>query len=121
MISELPCECEYYNEHDPYAVAIKKDSVVVGRLPRMHSATFWSFLQSSSITCRVTGTVRYSRDLQQGGLEIPCDLIFQGDPLHVEKVLKRVMKEAEKKAKEKSEVKKRLKERRPVKQMERKA
>ena len=67
-------------------MAIKKDSVIVGHLPRMHSATFWSFLQSSSITCRVTGTVRYSRDLEQGGLEIPCDLIFQGDPLHVEKV-----------------------------------
>ena len=87
MISEeLPCEREYYNGHDPYAVAVKKDGVVVGHLPRTHSATFWSFLRSGSITCRVTGTQRYSRDLEQGGLEIPCALIFQGDSSRVERL-----------------------------------
>ena len=66
------------NGHDPYAVAI------VGLLPRTHSSTFWSFLWSGSITCRVTGTQRYSRDLEQGGLEISCALIFQGDSSWVE-------------------------------------
>ena len=38
---ELPCEREYYNGHDPYAVAVKKDGVVVGHLPRTHSAMFF--------------------------------------------------------------------------------
>ena len=36
-----PVEREYYNGHGTYAVAVKKDGVVVGHLPRMQSATFW--------------------------------------------------------------------------------
>ena len=43
------------------------------------------------------------RVLEQGGLEIPCALIFQ-DSSQVEKV-KRLMKEAEEKAKEEAEAK----------------
>ena len=42
-------------------------------------------------------------------LEIPCTLIFQGDPLQVEKV-ERLIKEAKEKAKEKVETKVRAKE-----------
>ena len=30
-----------------------------------------------TITCTVNGERRYSRDLTQGGLEIPCLLIFE--------------------------------------------
>jgi len=49
MSEELPCECEYYIEHNHIAVAVKKDDVIVGHLPRMHSATFQLFLRSDSI------------------------------------------------------------------------
>jgi len=34
--------------------------------------------QGGDITCVVTGSRRYSSDLVQGGLEIPCTLIFRG-------------------------------------------
>jgi len=66
MDEELPCEHKEYNGHDLCAVAVKKVGVIVGHLPRMHSATFWSFLLGSgSITCRDTGTWRYSIDLEK--------------------------------------------------------
>jgi len=78
--------------------------VIVGYLLRTHSATFWLFPWSGSITSRVTGTQRYSKDLEQGGLEIPCTLIFQGEPSRVGNV-ERLMKEAKEKATEKAEAK----------------
>ena len=77
---ELACKHEMHNPHDSFAVAVTKDHVVVGHLPRKYSAIFWSFLRSGSITCIITGTRRYSRDLVQGGLEVPCTLIFKGEP-----------------------------------------
>ena len=83
---ELSCKREMHNPHDSFAVAVKKDHVVVGHLPRKFSAIFWSFLRSGSITCIITGTRRYSRDLVQGGLEVPCTLIFKGEPSKIEKV-----------------------------------
>ena len=29
--------------------------------------------------CEITGTKQYSRDLPQGGMEIPCVYVFRGD------------------------------------------
>ena len=40
------------------------------------------------IHCKVTGSRQYSRDISQGGLEIPCLLIFTGDPKYIQKVKK---------------------------------
>ena len=40
----------------------------------------------ATITCKVTGPRRFSADLPQGGLEIPCKLIFTGIAKDVEKV-----------------------------------
>ena len=74
----VPCKCEMHNPHNSFAVAVTKDHVVIGHLPRKFSAIFWSFLRSGLITCTITGTRRYSRDLVQGGLEVPCTLIFKG-------------------------------------------
>ena len=34
--------------------------------------------KGGSILCRITGSRRYSRDLMQGGLEVPCTLVFNG-------------------------------------------
>ena len=73
---ELLCKHERHNPHDLFAIAVTKHHVVVGHLPRKYSALFWSFLRSGSITCIITGTRRYSRDLVQGGLEVPCMLKF---------------------------------------------
>ena len=87
----LQCRRER-NIHDPYAVAVIKNGSVVGHVPRRLSTLCSLFLRHGCIDCRVTGNRRYSRDLPQGGLEIPCSLIFHGDPLKIEKV-KQLIKE----------------------------
>ena len=76
---ELPCKREAGNSYDLFAVAVMKDHVVVGHLPRKLSAMFWSFLRNGSITCIITGSRQYGRDLVQGWLEIHCALIFKGE------------------------------------------
>uniref|UniRef100_A0A1X7U9Q0 Uncharacterized protein n=1 Tax=Amphimedon queenslandica TaxID=400682 RepID=A0A1X7U9Q0_AMPQE len=66
-------------------------------VPRKDSAACSVNLQSGSIHCIVTAK-RYSRDLPQGGLEIPCILGFTGDvdKTHkVEKILKKIYSEAD--------------------------
>ena len=68
----LACIKDRRNRHDPYAVAVTKSKTVVGHLPRKISTVCSLFLSTGTITCRVVGTKRYSRDLPQGGLEIPC-------------------------------------------------
>ena len=83
---ELLCKHERHNPHDSFAIAVTKNHMVVGHLPRKYSALFWSFLRSGLITCIITGTRRYSRDLVQGGLEVPCLLKFKGETSKIEKV-----------------------------------
>jgi len=86
---ELPCKTESGNEKDPYAVAVMRRHTVVGHLPRKISAACSLFLRrKGTIRCTVTGTRRYSADLPQGGLEVPCILKFRGEPKDVAKVTK---------------------------------
>ena len=74
----LECFREVGNIHDPSAVAIKKDGSVVGHIPRALSAVCSSFIcRGGLILCRVSGSRRYSADLPQGGLEVPCVLTFR--------------------------------------------
>ena len=82
----LQCRRERSNLHDPYAVTMVKDATIVGHVPLKLSPLCSMFLRSESIKCRVTGNRRYSNDLPQGGLEIPCTLVFCGDSLKIEKV-----------------------------------
>ena len=75
---ELLCEREMDNERDRYAVAVIKDGVIIGHLPRKISCICLLFLRrGGSIVCRISGTRRYSANLPQGGLEIPCTLLFE--------------------------------------------
>ena len=61
-------------------------------MPKKISRMCSSFLDLGvQITAVVTGRRRYSSDLVQGGLEIPCDLRFTGHQQHIEK-LKRIIK-----------------------------
>ena len=77
---ELPCQREDGNHYDPYAVGVVKDGTIVGHLPRKISCVCSLYLRrSGTILCRVSGSRRYSGDLVQGGLEIPCILTFEGD------------------------------------------
>ena len=68
------CECEERNNHDPYAVALKKAGIeTVGHVPRTISCICTLFLrQGGVIVASVTGPQRYSADLVQGGLEDPA-------------------------------------------------
>ena len=85
----LSCSRELHNLRDPFAVAIKKDDIIVGHVPRIISTTCSSFLRrTGTITCRVIGGRRYSNGLTQGDLEIPCILTFNGDKKLIEKVKK---------------------------------
>ena len=89
---ELLCRREPGNKEDLHAVATMKDDVVVGHVPRKISTLCSSFIKrGGSIVCKVTGERRYSYDLKQGGLEVPCTLTFtstnDGEIKKVEKLL----------------------------------
>ena len=82
----LACEKEPHNVEDRYAVAVRKDEAIIGHLPRNLSRVYSLFIrQGGSIECIVTGARRYSTDLPQGGLEIPC-LLFKASPKEVKKL-----------------------------------
>ena len=90
----LKCERERGNNKDRYAIAVKKDEIIIGHLPRRISRVCSLFLRrGGTIVCRVTGRRRYSRDLPQGGLEIPCSLLFKNprNPKELRK-LKRLLR-----------------------------
>ena len=76
---ELACQREPSNGVDRYAVVVIKDDAVVGHLPKKMARIYSLFLRRGGvIRCRVAGRRRYSADLPQGGLEIPCVLILEG-------------------------------------------
>ncbi len=90
VVSELLL-CERYtrNNRDSYAVSVKKGQEVVGHLPRKISPVCSLFLRrGGSITCRPAGRRRYSSDLPQGGLEIPCLVLLEGDAKEIKKLVK---------------------------------
>ena len=73
----LACKREVGNVHHTFAVSVKKDGIIVGHCPRKSSSICSIFIRRKvSITCQVNGNRRYSQDLPQGGLEVPCILTF---------------------------------------------
>ena len=83
----IGCVREPFNANDRYAVALKKDSAVIGHLPQKTSPICSLFIRrGGTIECIVTGARRYSADLPQGGLEIPCRLLFSGEKKEINKV-----------------------------------
>ena len=93
---ELQCKMEHGNVHDIYAVAVTRNDIVVGHLPRNISTPCHLFLRKGgTISCVINGARRYSADLVQGGLEVPCRLIFQGSPRDVDK-MKKMLQDAPK-------------------------
>ena len=88
----LVCERDASNTVHPYAVAVVSGANVVGHVPRKISACCALFLRArGSITCIVQGSKRYSSDLPQGGLEVPCIFKFKGDSRIVAKIRKVLM------------------------------
>ena len=80
-------KCTWYNA---VAVSCGEDiDTVVGHLPRNISTPCHLFLRKGGIkSCVVNGARRYSIDLVQGGLEVPCHLVFQGSPRDVDNMKK---------------------------------
>ena len=75
--SELPCFPEPDNREDCYAVAVMNSVDVVDHMPRRISYICNIFLHHpGTIICHVNGPRQYSRDLEKGGLEVPCELQF---------------------------------------------
>ena len=87
----LVCMREPQNVHDRYAIAVKKDGTVIGHLQEVFHVGSLLLKRGGSIHCTVTGKRRRSADLPQGGLEIPCFVVFKADPQEIQK-LKRVLK-----------------------------
>lgn len=75
------------NSVDRYAVAVKKNTEIVGHIPKSISKVCSLFLRrGGSISCTVVGGRQYSIDLPQGGLEIPCLLQFTGHEKEIKKL-----------------------------------
>ena len=67
-------------------VAVMFISQVVGRVPQSLTHAFLQFLENGSIHVRIAGTV-----IDCGyGLQIPADYIFEGDNLHLSKLVEEV-------------------------------
>jgi len=90
MDETLSCCREVGNPHDPFAVKVMKAGMTVGHLPKKISSTCSLFmLDGGSISCKVTDPHRrYSSDLVQGGLEIPCIITLQGTKELIDKARK---------------------------------
>ena len=86
----LHCKRERDNAEDRHAVAVCKSvDVVVGHVPRSISCLCSAFIRrGGTIDCTIEGTRRYSSDLPQGGMEIPCKYIFKGMMKELQKVTK---------------------------------
>ena len=90
---QLHCKMEHGNIHDMYAVARvvavtrDREDIVVGHLPRNISTPCHLFLRKGgNISCVVNGARRFFADLVQGGLEVPCRLVFQGSTRDIDKI-----------------------------------
>jgi len=65
------------NSEDRYAVAYYKSEEVVGHVPRKISLLCSSFLRRGGVIhAIITGTRRYCRNSDKGGMEIPCFIYF---------------------------------------------
>ena len=83
----LECRRETGNPRDAYAVAMWKGDEIVGHVPRYISALCSLFIRhGGAVYSIVLGERRYSRDLPQGGMEIPCRLHFVGNGRELKKV-----------------------------------
>ena len=90
----LQCSRKVGNAHNPYAMKVMKAGMragtMVGHLPKKTSSTCSLFIRKGgTIDCEVMDPNRkYSRDLPQSSLEIPCVLMLRGTKDLVDKAVK---------------------------------
>ena len=75
------CKRESHNARDRYVVAVVDDiDKTIGHVPHKISHICSLFLRrGGDIVCVVMGSRRYSHNLPQGGLKVPCKLIFSSN------------------------------------------
>ena len=62
---------------DKYAMALKLDGKTIGHIPMFLSKIAYFFLKNGgTLEVEINGPRQYSRDLDQGGLELPCTYRF---------------------------------------------
>ena len=89
-MERLTTKAEFGNPHDPYTIAtVTSDDTVVGHLPRTISTLCHIFLRrSGNIIVQIIGRRKHSKDLLQGGLDVPCSLTFVGESKELSKIEK---------------------------------
>ena len=66
---EFPCKREDGKRFDPFAVAVCNGDIVIGHVPKKISSVCSLYIRGGGeIHCSVTGSRRFSADLEQGGL-----------------------------------------------------
>ena len=96
MGEKLPCREESNNIHDMYAVSVERECLgecsIVGHVPKAISTPSHLFLRKGGkITCEMSGPREFSRDLPQGGLDVPCRYIFESEDLKLMGKLRNLM------------------------------
>ena len=65
---------ETSNEHDDFAVCVRKEGTIVGHVPVEYSRIFYFFLlHNGRISCEVIGHQKHGK-----GLEVPCRYTLTG-------------------------------------------
>ena len=73
-----------------------KGSEIIGHVPRKISAACYLFIQKGGIlTCIITDSNhQYSSDLPQGGLQIPCKLVFESHDVELMAKVRKLLQSA---------------------------
>ena len=80
---------------DKYAMALKFNDTTVGHVPKFLSKITYFFLKlGGDLTVKITGQRRYSRDLDQGGMELPGTYVFTSTDTEMHAKLEMLVKEA---------------------------
>ena len=81
---ELICKHEVDNAHDEFAIAIIKDEMVVGHVPKQISKYFCRLLKSGGlIKVKVIGT---PANTKKCGIRVPCIYIVKGQQPFVQEI-----------------------------------
>ena len=63
---------------DKYAIALKQKDVIVGHIPKFLSKITYFYLKhGGDLLVEIIGKRQYSRDLPQGGMELPALYVFK--------------------------------------------
>ena len=63
---------------DKYAIALEKKNVIVGHIPKFLSKITYFYLKhGGDLLVKIIGKRQYSRDLPQGGMELPALYVFK--------------------------------------------